>query len=124
MIVFRFIGDKGYLGLGENNTAHLSDFWEYTPDSACTTGIEELSTSNFQFTISPNPANQYTVISIQSSGNKKINITVTDVNGKKVYETQTKTSNFKLQTSNFSNGIYFVEVNDGKDKAVKKFLKE
>jgi N-acetylneuraminic acid mutarotase len=121
------IGNKGYVGMGYGNiTPFLYDFWEYTPDSACATGIEELTNDNLDFTISPNPAKDFIVINYPLTGKEKVEITVTDVAGKKVYQTklQTTTLNFKLQTLNFPRGIYFVEVNNGKQKGVKKFLKE
>ena len=34
--VFFAIGNKGYMGMGQyNNVVNYNDFWEYTPDSAC-----------------------------------------------------------------------------------------
>ncbi|HKR06492.1 MAG TPA: T9SS type A sorting domain-containing protein [Bacteroidia bacterium] len=128
------IGCKGYFGTGVINDANWhDDIWEYTPDSyVCTTGINETQGSNMQFTISPNPAKEFIVISYPKTGNEKINLTVTDAQSKKVFETQLqpKTSNFKLPTSSFSKGIYFVEISDagrpageGKQKAVRKFIK-
>ena len=129
---FCSVANHGYIGLGGlNGNAYYSDWWEYTTDS--TTSIEELPMTNIQFTISPNPANEFIVISYQLSGKEKIEITITDGNGKKVFETQlqVKTSNFKLQTSNFTKGIYFVTVDNaclpdrqGKEKTVRKFIKE
>jgi type IX secretion system substrate protein/galactose oxidase-like protein len=120
------IGSKGYIGLGGPGISSYNDFWEYTPDSVCATGIEELTIYNLQFTIAPNPVKEFIVISYPLTGKEKIKITITDINGRKVFDTQlqAKTLNFKLQTSNFSNGIYFVELNNEKEKAVKKFLKE
>jgi N-acetylneuraminic acid mutarotase len=119
------IGNKGYIGLGEyNNNTNYLDFWEYTPDSACATGIEELPSSNLEFTISPNPAKDFLII--KYDGKEKINLTLTDVNGKVL--TQSKILNpksqIKIDISQFSKGIYFIEASHGKQKAVKKFLKE
>jgi N-acetylneuraminic acid mutarotase len=128
-LAFFSINCKGYIGTGGAGVnGLLKDFWEYTPDSACTTGIEELPTSNLEFTISPNPAKEFTICSFQFAGNKKIELTVTDVNGKKVYEAIALTSDFRLPVSSLQSGIYFVEASPdgsgGKQKAVKKFLKE
>jgi N-acetylneuraminic acid mutarotase len=122
------INNKGYLGIGWKDAGPFyRDLWEYTPDSInCTTGIEELPTSNLDFTISPNPAKEYLIISYPLAGKKNIYITITDAQGKKVYETIIKplTSDLRLPTSDFSKGIYFAEVSNGKQKAVKKFIKE
>jgi hypothetical protein len=109
---------------GEDMMPLYSDFWEYTPDSACATGIEKLTNDNLDFTISPNPAKDFIVINYPLTGKEKVEITVTDVAGKKVYETRLLTSDFRLPTSDFTKGIYLVEVNNGKQKGVKKFLKE
>jgi hypothetical protein len=132
------IGCKGYFGAGIVNDANPhDDFWEYTPDS-CFTGIEENTISNFQFQISPNPASEFIICSLpaealakaglQFAAEKKVELTITNVEGKKVYSLQPETGNRKLETkidiSNLPNGIYFVTVDDGKQKAVKKFVKE
>ena len=115
------IGSKGYIGTGMA-PGFVDDFWEYTPDS--TTSIEEFEVSGLKFEIAPNPASQYAIISWQSPENKKIEITVTDAGGKKVYETKVLVSDFRLPTSDFEKGFYFVTVDNGKQKVVKKFLKE
>jgi hypothetical protein len=121
---------KGYMGTGMSqfgSTQFFSqDFWEYTPDSACTTGIEEFLTSNLEVTISPNPAKDFLIISCQLTGKEKINLTITDVNGKVLTKSQIidPKPQIKIDISEFSKGIYFVEASNGKQKTVKKFLKE
>jgi N-acetylneuraminic acid mutarotase len=133
------IGTKGYVGLGYDGSP-TNVFWEYTPDSSCATGIEEeFSTSsvgtNFQFSISPNPAKELIVISYPPAlylselpGKEKIEIAITDIQGKKVYQTKPETLNHSPETtidiSQFPKGIYFAEVSSGKQKAVRKFVKE
>jgi hypothetical protein len=121
------IGNKGYVGTGFINdvyTSVMNDFWEYTPDSACATGIEEASAPlSMTVMVSPNPAKDFIVVNI--SGFKKVEyLSITDVEGRKVYETKVPSSNFQLPISNLQKGIYFVEVNNGKQKGVRKFLKE
>ncbi|HKR05574.1 MAG TPA: T9SS type A sorting domain-containing protein [Bacteroidia bacterium] len=120
------IGNKGYLGIGwMDGGPYYIDFWEYTPDSIeCTTGTEEISSSNLQFTISPNPVKELLVISYPLAGKKKVEITITNAQGKKIYESKLMTLNFRIRTSNFTKGIYFVEISDGKQKVSKKFVKE
>ena len=118
------IGTKGYIGLGQLlGSTYMLDFWEYTPDSACATGTEELQVSDFGFQVSPNPAKDFIVISYPSV-KEKITVTISDVEGKKVYETKLLSSDFRLPTSVFQKGIYFVTLDNGKQKAVKKFMKE
>jgi hypothetical protein len=70
--------------------------------------------------IYPNPANEFVVVSYEFGVGDQI--IITDVLGKTLFTkiiTQT-TSNFKLQTLNFSKGIYFVKAGE----AVGKFVKE
>jgi DNA-binding transcriptional regulator of glucitol operon len=129
MAVSFSIGDKGYIGTGmvADGFNIKNDFWEYTPDSACATGMEELSTSNFQFSISPNPAKDFIVITSSLSVNEKINITIADVKGKKIYQkplTPKGEPTINIPLLELKAGIYIVELSNGKEKAVKKFVKE
>lgn len=59
--------------------------------------------------------------------NTNILISITDALGEITYSKSFQTGNGKLETkidiSNLSNGIYFVTVNDGNQKAVRKFVK-
>lgn len=119
------IGAKGYIGTGLGTSGNLGDWWEYTPDS--TTGIADfgLSNSDSDFKVYPNPTSEFIVISAEFAALEKIEISIADVNNKEVYVTkfETKTLNLKLQTLNFSTGIYFVTIDNGKEKVVKKFIK-
>lgn len=120
------IGSKGYMGLGGENGATLfSDFWEYTPDSACPTGITELQVTNCYLQITPNPANDF--IKISTSNQQKAHaekITIADVAGKIIY-TSTNTSNeMVIDVKHFAKGVYTVSILDGKKVIVRKFLKE
>ena len=120
------IGSKGYIGLGGLNgpisNIFYFDFWEYTPDS--TTAIEEFQVSGFGFQVSPNPAKDFITISSTLGVKEKTTVTITDVRGRKVYETKFLSSDFRLPTSDFQKGIYLVTLDNGKQKAVKKFVKE
>ena len=128
------IGNKGYVGTGfinDNINTYKDDFWEYTPDSACATGLDEFEVSGLKFEVAPNPAKDFIVICYSLSAKENIDITITDVQGKKVYQSKLLTSDFRLPTSNFKKGIYFVELvtlssgeGRGGAKAVKKFVKE
>lgn len=116
------IGNNGYVGLGQAVNSFPNDFWEYTPDSS--TSITELTLSKLEFTISPNPVNEFIAISYPSDKKENLELTISDAHGKKVYKTKLLTSVLRLPTSDFQKGIYIVELNNGKQKAVKKFIKE
>ncbi|HKR03357.1 MAG TPA: T9SS type A sorting domain-containing protein [Bacteroidia bacterium] len=120
------IGNNGYIGTGGSSSAvNISDFWEYTADS--TTDIEEQFTNfNLQFTITPNPAKDFITIDIPNLQDSKY-ITITGAQGKKVYEkplTPKGEPTINIPLLKLSAGVYFVELSYGKQKAVKKFLKE
>ena len=62
----------------------FNDFYEYTPDSACTSGIDELSVTSF--TIYPNPAKAFAIISWDNRIEKKnLEIKIFDTKGKTVF---------------------------------------
>lgn len=114
------IGNKAYIGLG----MHLynpSDLWEYTPDSL------EFVADTIPIGIFPNPATDYITISTKSKSSSAA-ITITNVQGKKIFSNKFSATNGQIagtiNISNFSKGIYFVEVSDGENKTIKKFVKQ
>lgn len=116
----------GFAGLGRDSIGFRNDLWAYTPDS--TIGINELSMQHFDVTVFPNPVNKYVVCSWHLPVGSKVGLTIRDVTGKKMFSDQLKTSNLKCQTkievSNFPCGLYFLELLSGKERVVKKFVKE
>lgn len=123
------IGNKGYVGVGWINDGNLhSDFWEYTPDTVCLTGIEEVKNSDFQLHVSPNPSKDF--ININWSSNTiiktSIEISIWDINSKKVFYKNVLVSNNNLIVDfrNFTKGVYFIEVNVDSKRVVKKIYKE
>ena len=96
------------------------------PAKHATTGIEQLTNSNEQLSIYPNPTtNQLTVVGHQFSV-KTIevrNVVGQIVNCKLVFDNST--DNSKLNTANLSSGIYFLKaINDKGLQQVVKFVKE
>jgi hypothetical protein len=88
------------------------------------TGIEEQS-SNSEINVYPNPVkNELMVSGLKLRVGSEATIKVFDVLGKEMHNHLLAASNFQLPTSNFKSGIYFMEINDGKNIFRKKFLKE
>jgi len=93
------------------------------------TGIEEQN-ENEAIKIYPNPVkDEFKVSGLKFNPDsyrdgEKTEIIITDVLGKEFYRGQFLTSDFRVPTSNFKSGIYFLEINDGKNSFRKKFLKE
>lgn len=90
----------------------------------CATGIEENTSSN-QLSIFPNPSSSEFQIS-NYQFQPKDEIRLTDVSGRILF-TKTiaeKCSMFNVQCSTLANGIYFVEIISGKEKIIKKLVKQ
>lgn len=115
------IGEKGYVGLGYDTT-----FYEYNPDSAnCATGIQDLTSTTFNFTLSPNPTkDKFTISDLPI--NKNIELKITDATGKTVLVRQQfiTASNLIVPIANLPKGIYFVQVNEGENKMARKLVVE
>jgi hypothetical protein len=120
------IGCNSYFGTGWiNDLSPHDDFWEYTPDS-CFTGMNELEDSDLNFGLLYNPVNEFLVINYPSIVKEKISVMISGVNGKIILQTQSTINNHQSSISirDLSSGIYFVEATDGKQRAVRKFVKE
>jgi N-acetylneuraminic acid mutarotase len=122
------INNEGYLGIGLNGNFLYSDFWQYTGDPL---SIEEDGAENVLYNIYPNPAEDYIIISSETGVKEKINITITNTEGKKIFTQQLTTmpghpGSYRetIDISHYSQGIYFVELKTSTEKAVKKFVKE
>jgi OOP family OmpA-OmpF porin len=130
-------GGESYLVIGNfyddiNTPAQPTNFgifqetYFYIDDVSLTpcTGMEEQNT-NEAITIYPNPVKDELIISSKQLGEIKIY----DVMGKEIYRTTSLSSDFRpdsyrVPTSDFKPGIYFLEINTGKEIYRKKFLKE
>ena len=94
--------------------------------SACVyislTGLSENTFS--EITISPNPSSDEFIISSSQKNKNSISIKVVDAFGKLITQQQINAGKTILKAENWSTGIYFIEVNDGKNKSVRKLVKE
>ncbi len=80
----------------------------------------------FEFSVYPNPANDFITLNFEGAASQTFNVTLMDMNGKVVHsemiasELQTKT----IDISTFASGIYFLKADiDGKEhfrKIIKK----
>jgi hypothetical protein len=84
----------------------------YKIDLSAALGAEEFKAQSLNLHIYPNPASKFIFISSDYKINELVELTITNVQGKKVYSNLLKTSNSKLKIkidiSNFSSGVYFV----------------
>ena len=117
------IGNKGFFGLG-NASSFYNDWWEYTPDS--TTGISDLQFTNYDLQVTPNPTKDFIKITINNKQKNSVaeKIMIADAIGKIVYASSITSNEIIIEVKHFAKGIYTVNVDDGKQSVVKKFLKE
>ncbi len=90
-----------------------SEFHQYT-------GISEINTSD-AFVLFPNPNNGK--FQVKSSGAKAVSIVIYNLTGEKVYESKAKNSNFEIDLSAQSKGVYFMQlIDENKNAAYKKIV--
>jgi hypothetical protein len=88
----------------------------YTPSA-----ISPVSNALLVFKISPNPANNVVTINTDETllGGK---LTVTDITGRIITETQIVEPTSTLSASAFASGVYFIRVNKGGVNEVRKLV--
>lgn len=86
----------------------------------CATGLEELNSANIS--IYPNPAQDIVYIEGINILNKEI--TIIDVVGKKVISSKVRSNKQKIDISSLTQGLYFIQLNDGNDTITHKFIKK
>lgn len=76
----------------------------------------------FNWKIFPNPASDELIISLDTKSQES-SITILDITGKLIFSTSEKVNDqLKVNTSNFPNGVYFVQVQNDQFTGIKKVL--
>ncbi len=83
-------------------------------------GVDEITGDGMNLSISPNPVSSEVVVRSSETINE---ITILDVLGNEIYREENINSNLKLQTSNFSPGIYLVNAKVNGKEIMRKFVK-
>lgn len=87
-----------------------------------TTGITSLNTKTESFTITPNPANSTITI---YSGSKFTSYTIASTTGSKIKSKKVKpTDSFEINIAALAKGAYILTINNGKEEASQRFMKE
>jgi len=86
-------------------------------------GIEENNLS-YNLSVYPNPFSSVLNIDIPGNENGNTEVKVFDLLGKSVYTENFSGLSHSLNLSGLEKGIYFVEINNGKNKVIKKLIKE
>lgn len=115
--VFKDAQNNNFPAVSGNNT------WQFTTEAS--TSIEDDLLSK-AIQIYPNPSNG--LIFIESSQNTFpiLNLSVLDSKGNKISQKEYKNFSGKhtLEISNISNGLYFIQIDNGKGRIVRKVVKQ
>ena len=84
-------------------------------DIVLVTGINDVNNSNVE--IYPNPVRNTLNIRTDNTNNK---VSISDITGKTIFNTISKSSVLNIDMSNYKNGVYFVKVNIAVYKIVKR----
>ena len=112
---------RGYYSVTVTNPANGC-----TTTSDSTTSINQLSIISDQLSIYPNPFNNYITVKINSSVSNvnEWNLRLTDVLGRTLLTVPSLNYSNELNLSNFSSGMYFIEVINKADRAVFTVVKQ
>ena len=98
---------------------------DYTLNVQAQLGVDEFGVGNFS--IYPNPNKGQFMVSLNSSSNENVMITVYDIRGRKIYDnTFENSSNFNqsINLNAVQSGMYLVKVSDGDKQATRKIIVE
>lgn len=120
------IGNSGYIGVGLNSTGVLTDLWSFVPEL-------NPEPSNFNSTqnniaqspdllIFPNPTSNF--ITVKSTIFKSFQLSISDLNGNKVSESQFDGHNTQIDLSKFPPGIYMLNLVGEQFNIVRKIIKD
>jgi endonuclease/exonuclease/phosphatase family metal-dependent hydrolase len=98
--------------LEENNTSSASDHFPIVADFSIKSSLSVLENKLDVFTIYPNPTKENLNINFKYNGIKKIGIF--NIIGAELYRTKTNQNSFRVNLSNFKNGMYILKIQDEK----------
>jgi hypothetical protein len=84
-------------------------------------GINENSKTNLGFKLFPNPSNTFLNIETENL-NTSVYIVITDVLGNTILSKTTTENKIQISVSNFTKGVYFITVSDGKKNNTQKLI--
>jgi len=116
--------DASYTATLDGDYAVIVTFKGCSDTSDCVTigamDIDDISHKKNRYTLYPNPTTSHLMISNFSARINQIN--VLDLNGKTVRSFAPKSNLIEL--NNLQNGIYFIQIQEGKDRFVQKIIKQ
>ena len=115
LLKFEFTG-------GDGNNIYLDDI-----NILSSVSVKELANQDFGIVILPNPATDFSDITINSQIEGKVSVDVVDVLGKVIHSLKNVAigegeNTIRLNTSDFSKGLYFINVSSDRNKVTQKMI--
>lgn len=90
-------------------------------------GVNDIDADQFGLSVYPNPANDEVNVAFNLTNEALVNVTVTDLAGKVVYTSNGENNvagahSIKINTSNFSNGVYMVNFKANNEVSTQKIV--
>ncbi|MDB9910442.1 T9SS type A sorting domain-containing protein [Flavobacteriales bacterium] len=128
-IVFQMDNEPGLIVRGDEDLVDFNDIVYIEIDTVGLFGtsvsVNDIKNTT-QFTVYPNPANDYTSIAISLDKTEKVILTIVDLLGKEISKEEKvlfsgKTTE-RLDVSNFQNGVYFINLQVGNKITTQKLV--
>ena len=114
-----FSSDTGAFGIN-NPTYFCMD--NFSTSTSIVTGLTDAS-KHLDISSWPNPFNSSITVFVDSKTNNPIKVVISDFTGKAVYKNELQEMKFILDLNELQSGIYFLELNNGEQKTIKKIIK-
>jgi hypothetical protein len=119
------INGKAYVGTGVNHTTIFNNFYEYTPDNLCITGINDVSYKSVNLEVSPNPVSGCMIVkAAHLPALAGTVLKIMDSKGKIIKEINypDQGTEIKINTKELSRGVYFLQLSCADIKLVRKIV--
>ena len=128
-IVFQMDNEPGLIVRGDEDLVEFNDIVYIEIDTlglfGSSVSVNDIKNTT-QFTIYPNPANDYTSIAISVDKTEKVTLTIVDLLGKEISKEEkvlfSGKSTERLDVSNFQNGVYFINLQAGNKLTTQKLV--
>ena len=128
-IVFQMDNEPGLIVRGDEDLVEFNDIVYIEIDTVGLFGtsvsVNDIKNTT-QFTVYPNPANDYTSIAISLDKTEKVILTIVDLLGKEISKEEkvlfSGGNTERLDVSNFQNGVYFINLQVGSKITTQKLV--
>lgn len=109
----------------DQDMQNLKSLYNSGTINSCSAVSLKENDKSIEFQLFPNPTSSMLTVSSDQFTNGTTNISISDVLGKTVLNTESKnTHQINLNVSELSSGVYFLKVNSEGNSSIKKFVKE